>query len=56
VKVGDVVRIKSIEGWPMGILMSESRRRLSFMVRDVLVKGSIVTLAVQVLELISESR
>jgi hypothetical protein len=62
VKVGDVVRIKSVQGQPSGIIVSDLRLGMghgrigSHKVCEVLSRGAIITLAAQVLEVISEAR
>ena len=60
-KVGDVVRIKSVEGKPSGILVSDLRLGMAYgrigshKVCEVLSRGVIATFAAQALEVISES-
>jgi len=40
-KVGDLVRCKYVDGKPLGIIVSEPRRGISYTSYDVLVQGKV---------------
>ena len=55
-KVGDVVRWVSVEGQPIGIVVSEIRHRINTSVVDILSNGIVVPANIQALRVVSESR
>lgn len=61
-KVGDVVRWVSVEGQPMGIVVSDIRHgsngttRSGVSVVDILSKGTVIAVNIQALRVTSESR
>jgi hypothetical protein len=56
VKIGDVVRWASVEGQPVGIVVSEVRHRRHISVVDILSKGIVVPANIQTLKVVNESR
>ena len=61
-KVGDVVRWVSVEGQPMGIVVSEVRHgsngttKSGVSVVDILCRGKVIAANIQALKVINESR
>jgi hypothetical protein len=55
-KVGDLVRWVSVEGQPVGVVVSEVRHGVNASFVDILSKGVVVPANIRALRVISESR
>jgi len=51
-KIGDLVRWKSVEGQPAGIVVSDIRYGINDSLVDVLINGSVVPVNFRVLEIV----